>query len=279
MAFEKVAILGPGLLGGSLALAIRDRKLAAQVMIWGRREEAVKEVLERGVATHASTNIQSVVDGADLVILCTPLGVMANLCGSFLPALSRKALVTDVASVKAPVDQMLAPLLESKARWIGSHPMAGSEKSGLGFATPDLFEKACCIVTPRTTTSRDITDEMLNFWISVGSHPVELSPIDHDLLVAQISHLPHLLAALLVQSVDTKALPLAGPGFRDTTRIAAGSAPMWTEILINNRVALLQGLEVLSSQIEIARQLLVREDEKGLQELLRRANDVRKSIG
>lgn len=279
MAFGKIAILGPGLLGGSLALAIRDQHLAAGVSVWGRRPEAVREVLDRGLAAEASIDAKSVVSGADLVILCTPLGAMADLCRDFLPALSPSALVTDVASVKGPVDRELAPLLKGKARWIGSHPMAGSEKAGLGAASATLFQKACCIVTPEPSTAPEITAAVRDFWIALGSRVVELSPADHDRLVAQISHLPHLLAALLVQAVDPKALPLAGAGFRDTTRIAAGPAPMWTEILLNNREALLRGLDALSLQIENSRNLLSRKDEKGLQELLGRANDVRKSIG
>lgn len=279
MAFAKIAILGPGLLGGSLALALKERKLAERVAVWGRSEKAIREILGRNLATEASSDPKVAVADADLVILCTPLGVMGDLCRSFLPALDPRAIVTDVASVKGPVDAQLAPLLRGKASWIGSHPMAGKEKAGLEAACGNLFQNACCILTPTDETSPEALATVRVFWEALGSRVVELSPADHDRLVAQISHLPHLLAALLVQAVDPKALPLAGTGFRDTTRIAAGPAPMWAEILLNNREALLQGLDALSLQIENSRNLLNQKDEKGLQELLSRANDVRKSLG
>jgi len=279
MAYQKVAILGPGLLGGSIALALKKNELAGNVSVWGRREESVREVLDCEVADEASTSLKEVCSDAELVILCTPFGVMESISSDMLPFLSPETVVTDVASVKGPVDRQLAPLFKGKARWIGSHPMAGSEKSGLQAASATLFNNACCILTPSEHSSAEAETTVHDFWTLLGARIVKLSPDDHDRLVAQISHLPHLLAALLVEAVDPKALPLAGGGFRDTTRIAAGPAPMWTEILLSNREAVLGGLAALERQIGQARELLNGKDEKGLQELLSRANDVRKSIG
>jgi prephenate dehydrogenase len=163
---------------------------------------------------------------------------MPGLVEEFRGALKPGALVTDVGSVKGSVDAALAPLLAGRALWVGSHPMAGSEQSGFVAARPDLFEGAAVIVTPTAATAPEAVEKATEFWSALGARVFTLAPEQHDLAVADISHVPHLMAALLVANANPTSLPLAGGGFRDTTRVASGSPELWIEILWANREAL-----------------------------------------
>ncbi len=238
---KEIAILGPGLLGGSLALALRARLPGCRIGLWARRQEAVAEVQASGVADHASTDLNTIVQGADTVILCVPIGVMPKLAHDLLPLAGPETLITDVGSVKAPVVDALAPIFEGKARFIGSHPMAGSEQSGLGAAKAQLFEGATCILTPHPGIDPETITRATRLWEIVGGKVTRMEAQAHDETIGLVSHLPHLLASALVDFVEQTnpdATAYCGNGFRDTTRIAAGPAPMWAEILHTNRAAL-----------------------------------------
>ena len=252
---KRVAILGPGLLGGSIALALRGSP-GVEVGMWARRAEAVEEARKLSVADLVSERLEVVVQDADTVVLCMPVGAMAGVVSKILPFLKPDALVTDVGSVKQPVTQALAPVLQGRALFVGSHPMAGSEKAGLIHARADLFRGATCIVTPEPNeTASAAVSRVTEFWESLGSRVRLLSPARHDEVCALISHVPHLAAAALVNTV-AQQLPSAfdffGPGFRDTTRVAGGLPQMWAEILSENRSEVLKGLRALISQLEVA---------------------------
>jgi prephenate dehydrogenase len=238
MNFGTVAILGPGLIGGSLALALAERGLADRLMIYARSAHALDAIRTAGVDAELSTNPSEVVREADVVILCVPIEAMAAVVHEFRDALKPTALVTDVGSVKGSVDRDLAPLLEDRALWIGSHPMAGSEQAGFAAARADLFEGAAVIIAPTKRTKVEAQALAEKFWKSLGARLFTLSPELHDHAVAEISHMPHLVAAILAGDVTEESLLLAGGGFRDTTRIASGSPELWTEILWANRDAL-----------------------------------------
>ena len=238
MNFGTVAILGPGLIGGSLALALAERGLARKLVIYARSAHALDAIRVAGVEAELVGNPSEAVREADIVILCVPIESMTALVHEFRDALKPTALVTDVGSVKGSVDGEIAPLLQGRALWIGSHPMAGSEQAGFVAARADLFEGAAVIVTPTAHTQPAASRRAEEFWKSLGSRLYSLSPTQHDLAVAEISHVPHLVAALLVANATPDALALAAGGFRDTTRIASASPALWTEILWANRVAL-----------------------------------------
>lgn len=271
---KKVAILGPGLLGGSIALALRARGDTA-VAVWARRAEAAAEVLSRGCADLASTDLREVVSGAALVILCTPVGSMPQLATDIAPHLAPGAIVTDVGSVKAPVVAALEPILRGRGEFVGSHPMAGSDQAGIEAARADLFAGAVCIVTPTPSTNAAAAAEVEVFWKSLGSSVRTLSPAEHDEVVALISHFPHLLAATLVDSVastNPAAFDFAGPGFRDTTRVAGGPPGMWTEILHTNRHAVRKSAEAMVEKLrEIIRLLASDFPDQTMHEFLTRA--------
>jgi prephenate dehydrogenase len=245
MTFGTVAILGPGLIGGSLALALAERGLAKRLMIYARSPHALDAIRTAGVDAELTGNPSEAVREADIVVLCVPIEAMAGLVHEFRDALKPTALVTDVGSVKGSVDRELAPLLEDRALWIGSHPMAGSEQAGFSAARADLFEGAAIVVTPTEQTQAEARRRAVEFWQALGGRVVTLSPARHDRQVAQISHLPHLLAAALVCHASSEAHALAGGGFRDTTRVASGSPELWIEILSANAEAVASELEAL----------------------------------
>ena len=264
MFWNKITIVGVGLLGGSLGLAVRQRRFARQVAGYVRREVSIKECADAGVVDFATTDLLAAVWDADLVILCTPLGQMRSLVKQLLPALKRGAIVTDVGSVKSSVVNEVEFLIqEAGAHFIGSHPMAGGEQTGVSAARADLFESAMCVVTPTQRSHRAGLRKLGQFWKSVGGRVLSLSPEMHDALVSRSSHLPHLLAATLAASVLDPKHPkpqaaLCATGFRDTTRVASGSPEMWRDIALANRTQLRVALD------EFVREL------QGVQKILRR---------
>lgn len=241
--FKTIAVLGGGLLGGSLALALAERCPHATVRLWARRDATVAEATQRGIR-HATTRLAHAVAHTDLAVLAVPVGSMAALTQAALDAgLPPTCLVTDVGSVKQLPHDLLEPLLfPRQMTFIGSHPMAGSEQAGIAAASPGLFENAACLLTTTDSAHSTKTARRLEqFWQAVGCRTSWLSPGAHDALVARISHLPHILAAsgANVCLTDPSLGPFGGGGLRDTTRVAAGLPEMWAEILTENRQAIL----------------------------------------
>jgi prephenate dehydrogenase len=271
--FSRITILGPGLLGGSLALAIQARKLTGKLSLVVRKESQIGELHHALPDAHITTDAVEAVREADLVLLCTPIGVMADLARRIAPALKPSALVSDVGSVKAPVDAELASIFGPK--WVGGHPMAGSEQGGFSAARANLFEHAVTILTPTSATPAAATSTLKAFWEALGSRVTTCDPATHDCLMASISHLPHLVAAALVHNTCPESLALAGNGFKDTTRIASGSADLWQEILLWNREAVVEQLDSLIGLLQETRHQLHLRNEKGLHGMLAKANDIR----
>jgi prephenate dehydrogenase len=281
MNFGTVAILGPGLIGGSLALALADRALADRLTIYARSPRALDEIRIAGVDAELSTNPSEAVREADVVVLCVPIEAMPALVRECRDALKPGALVTDVGSVKGSVDAALAPLLAGRALWVGSHPMAGSEQNGFVAARSDLFENAAVIVTPTPQTAHGAEAKAAEFWRALGARVFTLAPEQHDQAVADISHIPHLMAALLVASANPASLPLAGGGFRDTTRVASGSPELWIEILWANREALGRQCAAWTGQLEKIGRLFHRDTPEAKSELfklLEKAQSVRSQL-
>ena len=257
-----IAILGPGLLGGSIALALRERG-GAHVALWARRAEAVAELDSAGFADVASTALGDVVKGADVIVFATPIGAMPALARDMVEHVESSALITDVGSVKQSVVTELGAIFRGRARFIGSHPMAGSEKTGMQAARADLFEGRVCIVTPSADTDPATTREAAAFWESLGCVVQTLAPDAHDEAVAWVSHLPHLLAPALVNAVAAhapEALAVCGPGFHSSVRLAGSDPAMWTEILAQNRPAVRKSLDALIEKLRELATLLDRAD-------------------
>lgn len=246
---KTVAIIGMGLMGGSLGLALRGRGLA-RVHGHARRAETRQAALDLGVADKVFDTPAGALKGASIAVICTPVLSIPALVHECRDSFEPGTVVTDVGSTKAELMNRMAPIVAGmNVTFVGSHPMAGSEKSGIEVARADLYEGAVTVVTPQggdTPAVSVVTD----LWEKVGSRVIRLSPEEHDRLVARTSHLPHLVASLLVTaaySSDDKFKALCGPGFRDTTRIAAGSPGMWHDIVRSNRQQILEALRCYQS--------------------------------
>ncbi|HTI69729.1 MAG TPA: prephenate dehydrogenase/arogenate dehydrogenase family protein [Candidatus Limnocylindria bacterium] len=250
MHWRKVTLVGVGLLGGSLGLALRARQLAGQVCGFVRRASAVTECEGLGVVDSATRDLREAVSGADLIVLCSPIGQMPELLAEIAAAASSSAVVTDVGSVKASLVAQLEPIARrSGLKYVGSHPMAGSEKTGPRAAKGDLFVGATCIVTPTATSDPVAVGVVNQLWAAVGGQVMTLTPQAHDELVSRSSHLPHVTAAALANYVLSPAHPkqqgqVCAGGFRDTTRVAGGSPQMWRDIALANRPYLSRTLGV-----------------------------------
>ncbi len=271
-----VAIFGPGLLGGSLALAVQKLTPGAEVRIWARREEAVADIRARGIASRVTTSISDAAGGAHLIVLATPIGAMPNLARRIaLCDPSPGCVVTDVGSVKGSVVNALEPIFaNTPSLFIGSHPMAGSEKTGLDAARADLFEGAACILTPTPHTDPVALDRLRQFWSRLGCRLLEMSPQEHDRKVARISHLPHVMAAITTLAalrLDPAALDCAAGGFRDTTRVAAGDPAMWAGILSENRSEVLTALREATDTVRELLEIVEGLDEEKLRLFLAEA--------
>lgn len=279
--WQKVTIVGVGLLGGSLGLAIKRARLAARVEGYVRRPASVEETERLGAVDRATMDLASAVADADLVVLCTPLGQMRDLTQRMLPALKRAVVVTDVGSVKGPVVRELAPLVAGAGgHFVGSHPMAGGEKMGVSHAHPDLFENAICVLTPTEESSPAALRALEALWRGVGAAILRLAPDAHDQLVSRASHLPQILAAGLANYVLDPAHPkiqarLCAHGFRDTTRIASGSPEMWRDIALANREHLAPALGELVGHLQKFRHALENADAAAITEFLANAKQRR----
>ena len=264
--WKKISIIGVGLLGGSLGLAAKQRKLASEIAGYVRRAASLRECEKAGAVDYATTDLLAAVSGADLVILCTPLAQMRAIVERMLPALKRGAIVTDVGSVKASVVRDVESLVKSAgAHFIGSHPMAGGEQAGVLAARADLFECAMCVVTPTKKSNPTARRKVEQFWAALDGRVLRLTPELHDVFVSRTSHLPHVAAAALASLVLNPAHPeaqadLCATGFRDTTRIASGSPEMWRDISLANRKNLARELGVLVRGLEKFQQALQQSD-------------------
>ena len=268
MRWQKVTLVGVGLLGGSLGLALKQRKLAARVEGFVRRPESVRECEKLGVVDAAHLDLNAAVSDADLIVFCTPIAQMRQLAERLRSHLPTHAVVTDVGSVKASLVQELEPLV---ANFVGSHPMAGSEKTGPAAATPELFQNAVCIVTPTPHSHPKAVDRIEELWRSVGAITRRLSPEAHDELVSRSSHLPHLVAAQLVNYILADERPkdqasLCANGFRDTTRIASGSPEMWRDIAMTNRTHIARELAQFIDALQEVRAALEKGDSRAIEE-------------
>jgi len=243
---QRVAVFGPGLMGASLLMALRERSPQTKLAVWARRKEAADEIIRRGLSDSAHTNAAEAVAGADTVVLCLPVDRMQEIAQSVAPHIAPDTLVTDVGSTKEKLTEQLEKIFAGDRNFVGSHPMCGSEVSGLSAARADLYADALCVVCPMPSTRKDLLAKAEQLWQLAGGRTTQLSPKEHDSAAAVASHVPHVAAAALVELAAGEPRAhqdLCASGFRDTTRIAAGSPEMWAAILSENAAAINAALE------------------------------------
>lgn len=273
--FETIAIVGVGVIGGSIALAAKARRAVRSVIGVGRNAGRLEEARRAGVIDEGTIDLMVAARQADLLIFCTPVDRIAAGVREAAGACRNGALITDAGSVKGCVCRDLKEKPARGVEFVGSHPLAGSEKQGFEHADARLFDGRVCVVTPLATNSRSAIDRIGAFWRQLGSSVVEMSPEAHDQALAETSHVPHVVAAALAAALSTENGALVAGGFRDTTRIASGDPDLWTAILLGNRTHVLESLARYDRSLKGFREALEKNDAVALKHLLGTAKDTR----
>lgn len=277
--WDTVAIVGVGLIGGSIGLALRERKLTSQIVGVGRRPESLSQAKAVGAVHRTTRVVAEGVRDAELVVVCTPVSSIAARVREAAAACRPGALITDAGSTKASIVRQLNGALPRSVAFVGSHPLAGSEKAGCEHARADLFDGRVVVVTPTRKTAETELQRTADFWSALGASVLVMSPAAHDRALAATSHLPHLLAAALARSTAEEDLPLTAGGWRDCTRIAAGDAALWTQILLDNRDNVAKSLSRFEKSFARFRTALERGDARRLTTLLKEAKQIRDAVG
>ena len=266
--FQQITIIGPGLLGASLAMAVKASVLAERIVAWDRNAESLQKCQSQEWCDVGSESLEAAVAGSDLILLCTPVQTIPSILEQIVPALTGNVLVSDVGSAKAFICRKAHRLFkDSPATFIGSHPMTGSDQTGMENARPDLFKGAACILTPLPDTPETMTRTLITFWESLEMRITQVSPETHDAIVAHISHLPHILTSVLCSYLSEKDnywQTLSGGGLRDTTRTAAADPELWKQILEQNRDEILQAIQGFEQKLDTLKTALSQNDSKGI---------------
>jgi len=272
--YDTVAIVGVGLIGGSIGLALRERKIAQKVIGIGRRQISLDTARRVGAIDHGVTNLAAGVSEALLVIVCTPVDTIAERVIQAAAVCPAGALITDAGSAKgtivSAVDAGLAGR-RSGPRFVGSHPLAGDHRTGPEHARADMFDGRTVVVTPTELTRTAAVTEINGFWQSLGANVITMSPARHDAAVAMTSHMPHLLASALAAATPTELLPLVASGWRDTTRIAGADPKLWQPIFAANKQPVLDALDMFGQMLGNMRVALDHGDYESLVAILETA--------
>jgi len=282
MHFDKVTILGVGLIGASFALALKKCSLSEEIIGYGRKEENLTEAKEKNIIDSFELDPAKACCDADLVVFATPVGVFVDIAKRISDALKKNTIVTDVGSVKGKLVDAMEALMPAEVSFVGGHPIAGSDRSGHDRASAGIFEGAKCIITPTERTDKNALEKVIAIWKTFGSLITLIDPDEHDRIYAAVSHLPHVLAYEIVNTIadiDSSYLKFSGPGFRDTTRIASSHPELWRDICIHNRSNLLAYLDILRKNLDRVSQYLRASDAASLERDFQRARTLREGIG
>jgi prephenate dehydrogenase len=265
---QDICVIGLGLLGGSVSLAARQRFAEATVTGYSHRATTRRKARELAVASVVADDLASAVKRADLVILATPIFTFERYFEALGGLARAGCIVTDVGSTKMLPHRWAEETLGGRVRYVGSHPVAGSEQRGVEFARDDLFAQSRCIVTTTEQSDRFAVRTLKRFWSALGCFVDTMDPVEHDRIFANISHLPHLMAAGLVNASDRDDMKFAGKGFLDSTRIASGAASVWTDVLLANAENLITGIDRAAGELSELRRAIRDRDRKALEAFL-----------
>lgn len=279
--FRILTVLAPGLLGGSVAQAARARGLAGRIQVWSRRAETRASLRSAPWCDLVADTVTAAVDGADLVVVCAPVGQIVSLVTEAAGALKPGALVTDVGSVKGAICGPASTAVQGRGHFVGAHPMAGSDRTGYAHADPDLFRGRACFVTPLPETDASAVERVSVFWRALDANVVRETPAQHDAIVAHVSHLPHALAAALCSLLaqrETRWRDFAGNGLRDTTRIAGSDAELWRGIFELNRDEVVRALHAMQDELNHFSEALAAGDYAAVKAVLERGRIYRAAL-
>jgi prephenate dehydrogenase len=276
--FKRISIIGVGLLGGSIGMDVKKKGIADEVIGIVRRAEQIDECIEAGAIDKGTiSNIEGTKD-ADMIIFATPVSAMPKIAKEIKANIKPETIVIDVASVKGKLVKQMEDILGTN--YVGTHPMAGSEKKGILAAKVGLFHGSQCIITPTDKTIPKFLKEVREFWSLLKASTVILSPEEHDKIIAIVSHLPHLMASSLVNTMadDPKASSCIGPGFKDSTRIAASPPLLWQEICEWNREEILTVIDKFQNKLSVFKSLIEKKDWNGVFNELKKAKEIRDTL-
>lgn len=276
--FKRVTIIGLGLIGGSLALAIKEKKLAKEIIGVSRRKSTINQAIKDKIVDFATLNLESGVRDSDLVIIAIPVFKITEITKSIAPFLRKGAIITDAGSTKKYIVKDIEKAKLKGAHFVGSHPIAGSERSGIKFINKDLFKGAYCILTKTNNTNPEAFNKIKKFWRKLEMKVRVMSPDAHDRLLSKISHLPHVIAVSLVNSIGRKDINLSAGGFKDTTRIASSEPGLWKDIFLTNKENLVKDIKVLKKELFKIEAALKSNSSHDLLRLLSRAKSIRDSL-
>ncbi len=283
--FQRMAFIGIGLIGSSLAHVVRRDGLAGEIAVAARKQETLDAAMRLGLADTVTTDPAEAARDADIVFICTPLGAYEAVAKAIAPALKAGAIVTDVGSVKQSAIAAIKPHLPEGVHLVPGHPLAGTEHSGPESGFPELFEGRWHLLTPEDGTDPDAIAKVRAFWEKTGSKVEVMDPVHHDQVLAITSHLPHLIAYTIVDTatqlstdLQKEVIEFSATGFRDFTRIAASDPVMWRDIFLTNREAVLEILGRFTEDLTAMQRMIRRGDGDGLEEVFSRTRAVRRSI-
>ena len=271
MQFKQITIIGVGLIGGSIGLAVKKRRLSYRVIGVTAHRGTLKKALKRRAIDVGTLDTKKSVLDSDMVILATPVDKVLSTLKNIKPHLKKGSIVLDVASVKEKIVRNAERIVGRKAYFVGTHPMAGSEQRGIDKADGNLFKDAPSILTKTGSTDARALKAVSNFWKAMGAKIYLLSPSEHDKKISNISHLPHIVASALSLAAKPSSLEFASTGFRDTTRIAASNPDLWISILLSNRKNAVKDVEDFLKGLKDIRSSIVRSDKRRLRDLLLKA--------
>jgi prephenate dehydrogenase len=275
---RQITVIGLGLLGGSVSLAVLRSFAGIKTVGYTHRAVTRRKARELAVASEIVDDITESVSGADLVILATPIRTFEKIFGAIAGALPRGCIVTDVGSTKVLPHRWAAKRLPRTVHYVGSHPIAGSEQRGVEFARDDLFDQATCILTTTTKSNNRAVQTLKKFWSELGCSVKLMRPADHDRIFANVSHLPHMAAAALINANSAKDLKFAGRGFMDTSRIASGPANIWADVLLTNVNNTTKGIDKIIAELSKLKKAIKSGDEKQIEKLLEAAKVKRAAL-
>ena len=277
--FRRVAIVGAGLMGASLGLAIKKKGLAKDIVGIGHRETSLREATDVGAITESTMDLRKGINGADLIVLATPVSGILETLDVFGKDFRRGGvIITDVGSTKTAIVDRAEKVLHHSLLFVGSHPLVGSEKKGPTYASDKLYEGAVCIMTPTDKTNRLAKDKIKHFWGQIGCQVKMMTPHEHDEAMAYVSHLPHLLAFALMKGIPDQFLEHAAQGLKDTTRIAASDPNVWRDIVLSNPRNILKSIDETVRAVAAMRKAIVGKDREALAEMFRQAKVKRERV-
>ena len=268
---QHATVIGVGLLGGSIALGLREQIPDIEIAGIGRRQSSLRAARKIGAIDSAHLGTYEIVAKSDLIVLATPVCAFEKILRQIKPYLKPSVVVTDAGSTKAQVVRTADRVLGQGGPFVGSHPMAGSEHKGPAFARADLLADALCVITPTKNTPPSLVRKVIKIWKMLGMRTTKMSPADHDQAVARVSHLPHLLASLLMEIPRDKDFDVASTGLRDMTRLAAGDPEMWRDIVTTNRKPILEALGNMRKKIDRIEKIIGQDNPKAIQKILAQA--------